>query len=334
MVLCVASCERLPGTFGIEVLRGTYTPGAPWRARARCWVANRWILAGAGGRSCKLRSVGWSCVREIITRIQAPVDAACDLRCVRAADDAAASMEQNDNHDFRVSLIRVGNEPSEAPAHSFVVTGAGFSEILFPVGVVAALGRPVHHRREQPLAQVREQRGDVQLLPDARLKVLALFIGAGILQVELLAAFGKRTHKRSELEGRNADAFAEDRHPGRPPKQWGRRGQRPWLLFGDVITHALAEAEEFVVFDQAIETKLRTYGFKEFVVRVRHGLGKVHVATIADTNHRVTSDDAFLQTGERNKRLNRGARLEAGGERHFLVDDREDAAGRGIDGDY
>ena len=60
---------------------------------------------------------------------------------------------------------------------------------------------------------------------------------------------------------------------------------------------------------------------------MRHRFGEVHVAAAAHFEHRVASDRAFLQAGESDDRLDRRARLEAGGECHLLIDDCEDAAG-------
>ena len=96
-----------------------------------------------------MRRIG---VGEIIPGVEASVDAAGNLRGVRAADDPAASVKQNHNHDFRMSLIRVGSEPPAAAAHAFIVSRARLSQILFAIRVVAALGRAVNHRGQHAFA--------------------------------------------------------------------------------------------------------------------------------------------------------------------------------------
>jgi ABC-type enterobactin transport system permease subunit len=63
-------------------------------------------------------------------------------------------VEQNYNHDFRVSLVGVGNKPTEASAQAFVVAGARLPKVLLAIGVVAALGRPVKNGSEHSLSQV------------------------------------------------------------------------------------------------------------------------------------------------------------------------------------
>ena len=72
----------------------------------------------------------------------------------------------------------------------------------------------------------------------------------------------------------------------------------------------MAEAQKLVVLDHAIEAKLRADCFEEVIVRVRHRLGQVHVAAMADAKHRVASDDAFLKSGERDEGLDGRAWLE------------------------
>jgi hypothetical protein len=81
---------------------------------------------------------------------------------------------------------------------------------------------------------------------------------------------------------------------------------------GNVVSDALAQAEHAVVFDHAVETEPRSDGFKEIVVRVRHGLRQVHVMAALHFDHGVTIDDAFGKSSQRDERLDGGARLKAG----------------------
>ena len=218
-------------------------------------------------------------------------------------------------------LISVGSEPAQSSTQAFVVAGAGLAEILLAIGIVAAARRSVHHGSQHPLTQIRQQRSDIQLLAYARLEILAILFRARILQIELFAAIGECADQRRKLERRDANAGTEARHARSATENRGPRRKEAGLLLGNVVAHALTKSKQLVILDQAIETELRAHRFKEFVVRVRHSLGEVHVAAIADADHGVARDHALLQSSERHERLDCGAGLETGGKRHLLIND-------------
>src|SRR5579859_5651046 len=83
-----------------------------------------------------------------------------------------------------------------------------------------------------------------------------------------------------------------------------------------------------------VETEAAAELFEEIVVRVRECFGHVHVTAAADFNRRVRSDNSLFQRGDGDDGLGRRTWLESGGVRKLLIDDREDAPGRRIDGDY
>src|ERR1700683_3908712 len=125
---------------------------------------------------------------EIISFTQAVVNAAGDFRGMRTANGAAASPNPNHEDVFRMRLAGVRDEPAEATTERFVVACAGLAEGLLAIGVVALLRGAVHHGSEHAFAQIGKQRRDIKLLAHTRLKILARFGGARILQVILRAA--------------------------------------------------------------------------------------------------------------------------------------------------
>ena len=193
----------------------------------------------------------------------------------------AAAANQNHQHDFRMRLIGVGNEPAEAPAERFVVARAGLAESLFAIGIVALLRSAVHHGGEHAFAQIGQQRRDIQLLAHARLKILARFFRARILQVILRAAVRQSGNQRSELQRREADAFAETGHARNAAVRRRRGGHETGLLFGNIVTGALAQADQSRVLMDARETEARADLFKINVVGMRHRFGEVHVTAMA-----------------------------------------------------
>ena len=230
-------------------------------------------------------------------------------------------------------LIGIGSEPTETTADAFVVARARLAEILFAVGIVAAARGAIHHRREHSFTQVGQQRSDIELLPHARLKILSRFFRARILQIKLFAAVGQRANQRRELERRDANAGTEARHARSAPENRGPRREETGLLLGNVVAHLLAETEKLVILDQSVEAEFGSHCFEIFVIRMCHGLGKVHVPAIGDANHRVARDHTLLKSGQRHERLDRRARFKTGRKRHLLIYDSEDASGGWIHGD-
>ncbi len=123
---------------------------------------------------------------------------------------------------------------------------------------------------------------------------------------------------------------AETRHARTPPNSGACVGKFAGLLFGNVVANAFAEANEARVFMDRIKTEPRADFLEKIVVGVSHRFGEAHVAAATDVNHGVASDRAFLKSSQSDDRLDRGARFEAGGESHFLIDDGKDASGGGV----
>src|SRR5271154_257468 len=101
---------------------------------------------------------------------------------MRSANDAAPAVEQDNEHDLGMSLIGIGSEPTEAASHIFIIAGASLAELLL-VRVVTLFCGAIQNCGEHSLAQIGEQRSDVELLPKARFKILLLFRRARILQI-------------------------------------------------------------------------------------------------------------------------------------------------------
>ena len=186
-------------------------------------------------------------VGEIVSRVETPVDSAGNLRGVRSADDAAASVKQNDNHDFRVSLVGVGNKPTEASAHAFIVARARLPKVLLAIGVVAALGRTVHNRSEHSLSQVRKQRRDIELLPHARLKILRARLRCGDTAGNI-ASPPLASVPTSDASWKGVMRMPSPKLDMRaaPPKSGGDGGTMAGLLFRNVVAHALPQSEQRV----------------------------------------------------------------------------------------
>src|SRR6185437_15277411 len=213
-----------------------------------------------------------------ISLVEPAVDPAGNLRGVGSADNAGASVEQNHNHDFWVSLVGVGNKPAEASAYAFIVTRARLPEVLFAIRVVAALGRPVENGSEHSLSKVRKQRSDIEPLANPRLEVLARSFGARILQIILRAAIGQHSNQRCKLKRRDADAFAEARHARHPSKKRRRRRQRSRLLFGNAVTDTLPQPQQRVIFQLAIKTEPPSDFLEKLVIGMRHRLRQIDIA--------------------------------------------------------
>ena len=157
---------------------------------------------------------------------------------------AAASANQDHQHDFRVRLVSIRNKPAEASAERFIVARAGFAQSLLAIRIVALLGGAIHHGSQHAFAQIRQQRCDVELLAHARLKILTRIRGARILQVILRAAVRESCHQRSKLQRRQADAFAETGHARDTAIRRGHGRHQTGLLFGNVVAGALAQANQ------------------------------------------------------------------------------------------
>ena len=92
-------------------------------------------------------------------------------------------------------LVSIRNEPAEASTERFVVACAGLAESLLAIRIVALLRGAIHHGSQHAFAQIGQQRSDIELLAHARLKILARFFAARILQVILRAAIRERGYQ-------------------------------------------------------------------------------------------------------------------------------------------
>src|SRR5579863_8648712 len=105
------------------------------------------------------------------------------------------------------------------------------------------------------------------------------------------------------------------------------------MLFWKVVAGELAKAEEAGVFRDGFKTHAAAELLEKHVVGVSHGLGEVHVLAAADLEHGFAGNDVFLEGGDGDGRLDRGARNVAVTKCNFLIDYRKNSAGVGIDGD-
>src|SRR5882762_8713136 len=106
------------------------------------------------------------------------------------------------------------------------------------------------------------------------------------------------------------------------------------MLFGQIVPGEFTQAEQARITGNGVEAHTATQLFKEDVIGMSHRFGQIHVFAAAHFEHGVASDDIFFQGGEGDGGLDGGAGNIAGTESDFLIDDSEDAAGVGIDGDY
>src|SRR6266849_5922849 len=105
------------------------------------------------------------------------------------------------------------------------------------------------------------------------------------------------------------------------------------MLVGKIVASEFAEAEEAAVFGNGVKTHAAAELFKENVVGMRKSFGEIHVLAAADFEHGVAGDYIFFESGDGDGGLDGGARDVAVAKRNFLIYNREDAAGIGIDGD-
>src|SRR6202030_2105541 len=100
---------------------------------------------------------------EIISFAERAVDAAGNLRGMRAIGRAATTTNQDHEHNFRMNLIGVGDVPAETATERFIVARTSFAErepeCVVTIRVVAATRSAVHYGGEHALTEVRQQRG-------------------------------------------------------------------------------------------------------------------------------------------------------------------------------
>src|SRR5580700_3490512 len=83
-------------------------PKAGATVSARCSRYKRLVRRACGrGELRSARGLG-----EIISFAQAVINATGDLGSMRSAHSAAASADQNHQHDFRVRLVSIRNKPA------------------------------------------------------------------------------------------------------------------------------------------------------------------------------------------------------------------------------
>ena len=104
------------------------------------------------------------------------------------------------------------------------------------------------------------------------------------------------------------------------------------MLFGNLIPGQFAEAQEAAVVRDGVKSHAPAKLLEESVIRVRQRFGKIQILARGDADHGVPRDHAFLQRRNRDHRLDRRARNEAGGKCQVLIDNREDAPAGGVDG--
>src|SRR3989441_11003424 len=145
---------------------------------------------------------------EVILFAQAAVNPASDECSGRALHAAGIPAKQNDQRDFGLGFICVGNEPAQVR----LVVGAGAR--LAQRKLIAALietrfPRAIEHGGEHAFANRGKERSDIELALDARFKASAAVFRRGILEEVERAAIGHGGSERGELEWRHLDAFAE-----------------------------------------------------------------------------------------------------------------------------
>ncbi len=105
------------------------------------------------------------------------------------------------------------------------------------------------------------------------------------------------------------------------------------MLFGNLIPGQFAEPQEAAVVRNGVKSHAPAKLLEESVIGMRQRFGEVQILAGSDADHRVARHHAFLQRRNRDHRLDRRARNEAGGKCQILIDDREDASAGRIDGD-
>ena len=82
-----------------------------------------------------------------------------------------------------------------------------------------------------------------------------------------------------------------------------------------------------------LKAELAAERFEICIVRVSQRHGQVHVIAATQTDFSFLGDEALIQSGKGDRKLDRRAGLGAAGERQFLIDHCQDAAAGGLDGD-
>src|SRR5712675_705301 len=232
-----------------------------------------------------------------------------------------------------MGFVGIGDEP--AYAGSRVVAGSGFAERHFvAIAIETALAGAVEYSGEHAFANFRKNRGNIQIALDTRCEILNFLGGSRILQIIECAAICERSSKGSQLERRDLNAFAKAGH-ARDSTMGGRlHRERTGMLFRQIVAREFTQAEQARVTGNGVESHAAAQLFKKDVIGMSHRFGQIHVFAAAHFEHGVASDDIFFQGGEGDGGLDGGAGNIAGTESNFLIDDSEDAAGVGVDGDY
>jgi len=105
------------------------------------------------------------------------------------------------------------------------------------------------------------------------------------------------------------------------------------MFVRQVVASKLTEAKQAAVTRHGIETHAAAEFLEKFVVGMGHRVGEIHVLAAADFEHGVAGNYIFLQSGQRDGRLDGGTRNSPVRVSELLIYDGENAASVGIDGD-
>jgi len=105
------------------------------------------------------------------------------------------------------------------------------------------------------------------------------------------------------------------------------------MLFCNLVPGKFPKAEQSAVVRNRVESHAPAKFLKEGIVGMRERLSEIQILARGNANHGVARNYTFLQSRDRNHRLNRRAWNEAGGKCQLLIDDRKQPPCGGIDSD-
>src|SRR5262249_6773111 len=165
-------------------------------------------------------------------------------------------------------FVGVGNEPSDMGlivGASSRLSGGKF----IATRIEAALTCAVEYSGKHSFPQFRKQWSDIQFALDARFECRGILSGHSklrVLQIVKGAAIGERRRKRSKLERRDLDAFAETGHARHTALLRGRHGKRAGLLVIQIVTGEFSESEKAAVLRNRFKTHTLAELFKKRIV--------------------------------------------------------------------
>src|SRR5215831_10307303 len=156
---------------------------------------------------------------------------------------------------------------------------------------------------------------------------------ARILKAVKSASVGDRAHERCKLQRGLADLFAKAAQPADASVKWRRGRKVPSSLADNIHAGSFTISELVCVAADLFEAEFTAEGGKKKIVGMRQRVSQIDAR--ATYWNRVARRDHFLtQSGQSDRNLEGGTRLEAVAQRQFLIQNRKNTTRRRVDDNH